>query len=139
MYRALQLSSPELPAGSFAKQELAALRSDFDREAALSEPRVNVPLEFENLPIENRRERRVVQRLIRDHCVNAIYKLRREFPPNRGKRDILELAADIRRQSFSLCLKTEIRLELSHNLSRAEIAREKDNRLFKVDGRVITQ
>jgi hypothetical protein len=63
---ALQLARAVLGAGSLAQQELPALERHLDVEVAVAQARVDVPLQFGDLLVEDGGQRFVVERLVGD-------------------------------------------------------------------------
>src|SRR4051812_18668 len=116
-----------------------AIRSHLDGEAALPEPGVHMALQLQNFTVQNRGQGLVIQRVIRNHRIEAVDELRRELAPDGGQRHIFELTTNVRRQIFRPRLEAEIGPNLLENLSCSQVACEEYNRVFKIYGRIVAQ
>ncbi len=89
--------------------------------------------------IENRRHRFHVQRLVSHDRIDAINELRRESFPDRAERYAFKLHAEIGARPRQQRMEANVRNYFPQHLTCAEIAGEEDQRLLKVNHRVVTQ
>src|SRR5262249_38683233 len=139
MKRPLQLASAVLVTGALPQQELPALRRNVQSKATRSEPRINVPLQFVYVLVEYLVQRLRIKRAISHHRIDPIYKLRRKALADRSNRDALDFVQHVFAIALDRGLKPEVRVQLLHHLSCAQVAGEKHQALFEVYGGVVSQ
>src|SRR5437867_3088838 len=136
---ALELSSSIFEACPFLQKKLVRRGRNFDVETSAAQSSLHVPLQTVYLMVENRGKGIGIERLIRDHRVDAIDELRGVHLTHRCQSEALQLNLELGPLGRRRDAKSHFGMDLLHHVSRPQVARKKNQRLLKIDFRIIAE